>query len=119
MAKIHTQIRLERAARRLNRISYSTNPKEREIEKLIERNEILSKDIDKTWGIMYSKGFRAGKDNSNPLYFDDFDFILSTEKQIEKNNKRIDKLCLQLGTTEEQILKDKYLRNAGKASQSF
>lgn len=119
MATIQTQIRLERAARRLNKISYSSDPKVREVEKLIEQNDILSKDISKTWSIMYSKGFKAGIDNTNSLYFDDFDFILSTEKHLEKNNKRIDKICELLGTTEEQILKDKYLRNAGKASQSF
>lgn len=119
MATIHTQIRLERAARRLNKISYSSDPKIREVEKLIERNEILNKDINNTWSIMYSKGFKAGKDNTNPIYFNDFDFILSTEKQLEKNNRRIDKICELLGTTEEHILKDKYLRNAGKASQSF
>ncbi|BES63132.1 hypothetical protein [Dysgonomonas capnocytophagoides] len=119
MARIHTQIRLERVARRLNKVSYSSDLKIRVIEKLIERNEILQKDIDRTWAVMYSRGFKAGIDNTNSIFFDDFDFILLTEKQLEKNNKRIDKGCTSLGITEEQILKDKYLRNAGKASQSF
>lgn len=116
---IKTKIRLERAQKKLDKQVYPTCPTTKAIIKLNERHEQLSKDIDKTYGIMYSKGYRPGIDNQNPKFYGDFDFILRCEKEIEKISKRVDKLCAKVCKTEAQIAEEMYKLNVGRGATSY
>lgn len=116
---IKTKIRLEKAQRKIDKRIYPSCPKTREIVKLNERHKQLSKDIDTTYKIMYSRGFRPGIDNQNSDFYDDFDFILGCEKEMEKINRKIENLCKLLGKTEEEINIEIYHLNVGRSSTSF
>lgn len=116
---VKTKIRLERAQRKIDKRIYPSCPKTKKVVKLNERREQLNKDIDATYSIMYSRGFRPGKDNQNPAFYNDFDFILRCEKEIDRISKSVDKLCKLLGKTEEEINKEMYYLNVGKGSTSY
>ena len=118
MASINTTIRLEKAQKRLNKRIYPTDIISRSIAKLIERENQLSKDIDKTFGIMYQNGFRPNIDNKNPVFFNDFDFVLRCQKEIERINNKIYKLCIKINKTEKDIIGEMYALNAGRGSVS-
>lgn len=117
--KIKAYIRISRASYRLSKTIYSTNPIKKKIAKFNEEVNMLSNSITKTWRVMYSIGFKSNNDNENPRYYDHFKFISdSLAKQI-KINKKIDDLCARYGLIEEDIMREHYLLNAGRLSQSY
>lgn len=115
---IKAKIRLERVQRKLDKRVYPTCLVTKAIVKLNEKYKQLSKDIEKTYSTMYSKGFRPDKDNQNPEYFEDFDFILRCERKMERISKQVAKLCIKVGKTEDQITEAIYYLNVGRGSTS-
>lgn len=103
MATVATTIRLKKAAQRLNKKVYPDCKIKKDIVKKHETIEMLDKNISDVWSIIYSKGFVAGVDNSNPAFYEDFDLLellhsklskttKSMYRKIEKNNLDLDEI---------------------------
>lgn len=119
MKRTTQEIRFARADRKMNEKIYPSNKEERNLIKLHLQYEQRSKDIDRIWGIMYAKGFKAGRDNSNPLFFDDFDLIEKFQKEISSIQKRIQRIEHKCHILCDDVVRAFYALNAGRGSVSF
>lgn len=113
-------IRVKKACERMERKRfYPTDRTERKLCKLQEEITQYYKDIDRTFEIMFSRGFRPNIDNRNPAFFKDFDFINDRFRLIEKQNKSIMRIEQKYGIKLETVLRNYYRMNQGRLSQSF
>jgi len=118
MNKLLSNLRYQKAHQRLLKKKYPSCPFLTKLVKLDQKQDDLIKWKDSVWKRMFDAGFVAGKDNENPLFFEDFDSLASLEKELSRVSKSIDRLEKK-GYSLDKALQEYKLINQGRLSQSY
>lgn len=117
--KTKQNIRYKQAERRISQRCYPQDLAARKLCQLNEQREQYQKSIDKVFADINRRGFRPGIDNQSSEFFADFDLINKWRKEQQQIARRVDRLEKASGITTNEALRDLYLMNAGRGSQSF
>lgn len=119
-SKEKQNMRYQRAEERIFRVQkYPENPAVRQLCRLEQQRDQLSKSIDKQFAYMRERGFVPGRDNREPAFFADFDLICQWTKQRDRIIQKITRIEKTHDLKSEEALKDFYLMNRGRGSQSY
>ena len=119
-SKEKQNMRYQRAEERIFRVQkYPENPAVRKLCRLEQQRDQLSKSIDKQFAHMRERGFVPGRDNREPAFFADFDLICQWTKQRDRIIQKITRIEKTHDLKSEEALKDFYLMNRGRGSQSY